>query len=225
MNTRRSSGWSAREDGPTLPAQSSTTSLTGCPECDLLFQLRPLAAGEHADCPRCGYAIAAGVPDGFRRPLSYAVASLTFLVLSLSFPFLTVSASGISNTTSLLQVFSLLSQYGADAVAVLVFVFVIAFPTAAMLGMTALTGLLLAQRYHRGLVPLTRLLTRLDHWAMVEVFAIGVIVSLVKIAHMAKLVLGISFWAYLGFALCFVVSMATLDRIAVWSVLERAEAS
>ena len=205
--------------------ESPTSRLAGCPECDLLFHLPPLAEGEHADCPRCGYAIAAGVRDGFRRPLSYAIASLTFLALSLSFPFLTVKASGLTNDMTLMTVFSLLSQFGADAVGVLVFAFVIAFPGLLMIGITVLTGLLLAKRYHPGLVPLTRMLTRLDHWVMVEVFAIGVIVSLVKIADMAKLELGLSFWTYTAFALCYVLAISTFDRLAVWSALEQRGAS
>jgi paraquat-inducible protein A len=69
------------------------------------------------------------------------------------------------------------------------------------------------------------MLTRLDHWVMVEVFAIGVIVSLVKIADMATLVLGLSFWTYTAFALCYVLAISTFDRLAVWSALEQRGAS
>jgi paraquat-inducible protein A len=55
---------------------------------------------------------------------------------------------------------------------------------------------------------------------MVEVFVIGVLVSLVKIGAMATVVLGISFWAYVGFAVCFTASLSSLDRLQMWREIE-----
>ena len=55
---------------------------------------------------------------------------------------------------------------------------------------------------------------------MVEVFIIGVIVSLVKIADMATIELGISFWAYAGFAICFTVAISNLDRYQCWERID-----
>jgi paraquat-inducible protein A len=52
------------------------------------------------------------------------------------------------------------------------------------------------------------------------VFIIGVIVSLVKIAAMATIELGISFWAYVGFAICFTLAIANLDRFQCWERIE-----
>ena len=61
----------------------------------------------------------------------------------------------------------------------------------------------------------------MQNWAMVEVFFIGVLVSLVKIAHMATVVIGISFWGYGAFALCFIAAVSNLDRLQYWNQLER----
>ena len=57
-------------------------------------------------------------------------------------------------------------------------------------------------------------------WSMVEVFIIGVIVSLVKIAAMATVVVGASFWAYAAFAICFTAAVANLDRYQCWERIE-----
>ena len=48
--------------------------------------------------------------------------------------------------------------------------------------------------------------------------------SLVKIGHMAHVFLGLSFWSYIAFALCMLAAMASLDRIEVWSEIERCNA-
>ncbi len=58
---------------------------------------------------------------------------------------------------------------------------------------------------------------------MVEVFTIGVIVSLVKIAAMATVVLGISFWAYVAFSILFTFAVASLDRFQCWEMIEKLE--
>ena len=55
---------------------------------------------------------------------------------------------------------------------------------------------------------------------MVEVFIIGVIVSLVKIMKLATVILGISFWAYIVFTLCLVAALSGLDRWRVWGEIE-----
>jgi paraquat-inducible protein A len=90
-----------------------------------------------------------------------------------------------------------------------------------MLG--TLVALLVAIRRGRSapwLVPAGRLLFLLDPWSMVEVFVIGVLVSLVKISAMASVVLGLSFWAYVGFAICFIASLSSLDRLEMWREIE-----
>ena len=52
-------------------------------------------------------------------------------------------------------------------------------------------------------------------------FVIGVIVSLVKIMKLATVVIGISFWAYIGFALCLIGAISHLDRLSVWQAVDR----
>jgi paraquat-inducible protein A len=65
-----------------------------------------------------------------------------------------------------------------------------------------------------------KLMFQLNNWAMVEVFVIGAIVSLVKIAHLATVVLGLSFWAYIIFAICLTAAISGLDRMQVWLAIE-----
>jgi paraquat-inducible protein A len=65
-----------------------------------------------------------------------------------------------------------------------------------------------------------KLTFKLNDWAMVEVFVIGAIVSLVKIAHLATVVLGVSFWAYIVFAICLTAALSGLDRMQVWRAIE-----
>jgi len=209
----------------TSTSESAVTSagagrLTGCPECDLLVRLTRPAPGETAACPRCNFTLASGVPGRFRRPLAFAVTALILMVISATFPFLSINAAGLESSMTLATAATSLTRFGADAVAVLVLAFVVLVPGLLMVAVTALTALLQAGRPNRALVPLARSLFHLDAWSMADVFAIGVIVSLVKLSSMADVSLGPGFWAYLGFAACALISATSLDRITVWDTID-----
>jgi paraquat-inducible protein A len=195
--------------------------LVGCPDCDLLVRLRLPRGGETARCPRCRHALSSGSYDGFRRPLAYGAAGLVLLGIALNFPFLAVDAQGLENAMSLGQAVTSLTRFGDDAVALLVTAFVLLIPAVMMAGAIALCAALLRERPARWLKPLARVLFRLDAWCMADVFAVGVIVSLVKLSTMADVTLGTAFWAFLGFALCFLFTVTSLDRLTVWTAIDR----
>ncbi len=207
---------------PQYPAASATAAaaLVGCPECDLLVRLVAPQPGQTARCPRCGYSLSTGVRDGFARPLAYALAALTLLAIALTWPFLSVDAVGIEHAITLASAVASLRDFGADGIALIFTAFVLLLPAAMMTGAATLTALLLARRPSPLLVPLARSLFHLDAWCMADVFIVGVIVSLVKLSTLAQVVVGTAFWAYLGFALSFLLALTNLDRLAVWAAIE-----
>ena len=193
----------------------------GCPECDLLGQVGSLNPGERAVCARCGCVLTVCFEDPYARAWSFSVAALIVLAIAFSFPFLSISAAGVTNSMTLVQTVLYLAQYGADLIAFLLAVFVILVPLLMLLFMVLLATALRAGRFHPLLMAPTRWLFHLNAWSMVEVFAIGVIVSLVKLAAMAKVALGPSFWAYLGFTVLFLLAFSAMDRLSVWRDIER----
>lgn len=193
----------------------------GCPECDLLVDAPVLEVGQRARCGRCGYVLTVNFEDPFSRAFSFAAGGLVMLAIALSFKFLSISASGVTNSMTLIQTVSYLAEYGANGIAFLVFVFVILVPVLMLAWITVLSICLRSGLFHPLIIPPTRWLFHLNAWSMVEVFAIGVIVSLVKLAAMARVELGISFWAYLVFAVLFLRAFSSLDRLTVWTHIER----
>jgi paraquat-inducible protein A len=158
--------------------------------------------------------------DPFVRALAFAVAALIMLAVALAYPFMTINASGVTNSMTLLETFSYLSEYGAEGIAGLVFLFVILIPLLMLSWMAVLSICLRWGLFREILIAPTRWLFHLNAWSMVEVFAIGVIVSLVKLAAMATIDLGLAFWAYLTFAVLFLMAFSSLDRLTVWKSIE-----
>jgi paraquat-inducible protein A len=193
----------------------------GCLECDLLLTLGELGEGERALCPRCGHLLASHPPDGFTRSIAYALAAAVLLVMANAFPFLALEASGRENVMTLPRAAAEIWRDGYEPMAVLVMLLIVVVP-ALMIGLlVALMGSLLRGRGAEWQVPAGKLLFWLTPWSMVEVFVIGVLVSLVKVGELATVVIGFSFWSYVAFALCFIAALASLDRLTVWQEIER----
>ena len=113
-----------------------------------------------------------------------------------------------------------LYQDGYWTIAVLVMGPIIGIPALMLVAVICLLVPLRKNRAVPWLIPAGRMIFSLSPWSMVEVFVIGVLVSLVKIGAMATVILGISFWSYVAFALCFIAAFANLDRLSLWRRIE-----
>lgn len=204
----------------TTPTSVSEPDLAACIECDLLITIGEIEGGHRAECPRCGHVLTSAFVDGLTRPLAFAIAAAVLLLLANSFPFLALKSQGLEQVMTLPR--TAVELYRDDYVVLAVFVLgpIVAVPA---LMLAALISLLVFVRGRRGaawMVPTGRFLFVLSPWSMVEVFVIGVLVSLVKIAGMASVVLGISFWAYVAFSVCFTAAFSSLDRLELWREIE-----
>ena len=195
-----------------------------CRSCDLLVHVGTLRHGESASCPRCGCFLTRYRNDAYHRILAFASAGLIFLVLANSYSFLSFSSSGLESVITLRETPGALWANGMQGVAMLVAAFIIIIPAAVLVLMMALSIPLNQDLYHPWLAPIAKSVFLAQNWSMVEVFIIGVIVALVKIAAMATVVVGASFWAYAAFAICFTAAVANLDRYQCWQRIEELRA-
>jgi paraquat-inducible protein A len=193
------------------------SNIVGCPECDLLIDQPTLTPGQSSQCPRCKHVLSICREDYSQRAFSYALAALIFLTISLRFPFLALDSHGIENSMTLFQTVSLLADYGANTIAIIVFLIVILIPTFMLVLILIISASLSLRTFPQALIAVTRWLYRTSAWTMVDVFSIAVIVSLVKMLSMAHIEFGIAFWSYLVFAGLFLLALASLDRRTVWA--------
>lgn len=191
-----------------------------CASCDLLFDVSDLPDGGTAICSRCGSFLTRREDDAFQRISLYSASALIMLLLSCAFPFMQFKQAGIENTMTLPQTVAELWTNGRPWLASIVAAFIIVVPGLIMLMTQTLAILINRGRYSRYLVRLAGLVFQLKTWSMAEVFFIGVLVSLVKIMHMATVVLGVSFWSYAAFTVFFVMTLTHLDRYQGWQRIE-----
>jgi paraquat-inducible protein A len=196
------------------------TDRIACPSCDLLFAIGDLPDGGTAYCSRCGAFLTRRQDDAFERVRAYSTAALIMLAIACAFPFLRFSRAGIENTMTLPQTVLELWGNGRPWLALIVAAFIIVIPALVLVMTLALSTTLVRQASPVWLKGLARLLFQAKTWSMAEVFFIGVLVSLVKIMHMATVVIGISFWGYAAFTVLFVMTLTHLDRFQSWQRIE-----
>ncbi|MEM1092793.1 MAG: paraquat-inducible protein A, partial [Pseudomonadota bacterium] len=66
-----------------------------------------------------------------------------------------------------------------------------------------------------------RLAQQIEPWAMVEIFMLGVVVSLVKIGKLATISVGPAFWALAVLLLIMSYNTNVLCRDTAWSIIRR----
>jgi len=196
-------------------------STIACHECDLLYELPPLPERSVAKCCRCGAVLQRHKRDSLDRTLSWTIAGLILFVVANSFPFLAMQSGGLVRETTLITGIVELYQQDMRSVAVLVFLTVILFPVVQLTGMLYLLLPLKINRLPWWKPALVfRFIRTLQPWGMMEVFMIGILVSMVKLAKMAKVIPGIAIYSFAVLIIALAAAAASLDPHLVWDRLE-----
>ena len=187
-----------------------------CHECDVIHRIKTLPGKGAAHCIRCGAVLYKHVPNSLDRTLAFALAGLILFILANSFPFLGLKiGSQVRQTTLITGIYELYVQ-GMQVVAILVLLTTVLVPFIQML---CLLYILLPLKFHRlpkGLPRVFRFVNNLGPWGMMEVFMVGILVSLVKLAGMAKIIPGISVYAFLALIFVLAAMVVSLDSHLIW---------
>jgi len=137
--------------------------------------------------------------------------------LTLLFPFLIFSAQGSERTVSYVQSIQSLGQETYFVVVVFLLATTLLIPAILLLG---INYVLISSKFKIAL-PYTREVLRvvfyLRPWNMAEIFLLGILVSMVKIASLAEVSFGGSFFSFVLYILSMAASKIYLDRLQVWN--------
>jgi paraquat-inducible protein A len=172
-------------------------SLVACHDCDLVYRLPIVVPGQVARCRRCGAVIVRRTVSPIERPLALTVTALVLFVIANSFSFLALrSETHYRATTLLTGVWELYIQ-GFWAVAGLVFVTTFLVPLLFIVMLLYILAPMSLGWHAPGTAAMIRMIQHMKPWNMVEVFLLGILVSMVKIAKTATIIPGVSIYAFL----------------------------
>jgi paraquat-inducible protein A len=194
--------------------------LLACHECDLLQQEAPLAPGDTARCARCGAVLYRNQPDGLDRTLAYTLGAAVLFVVANAFPIVGLEVSGHRTSTTLFSTVRTLHDQDMTIVAGLIFVTTILMPAVHISALLYMLLPLKLGRVPRGLPAVFRLVHAVRPWGMVEVFMLGTLVSLAKLAHLAHVVPGVALWSFGALMFLVAAGAASFDSRALWARVE-----
>ena len=193
--------------------------LVACHECDLLHEKLDLEVGVVARCVRCNASLYTNKHNSIDRALAVGLAALIMFVVANCFPFLTISVAGNSQSMSIISAVSALSGEGLWLLAAVSFGFILLFPFVRMAG---LMYILLPLRFNKrlpGMELVYRWIVYLSPWSMMEIYLFGAIVALVKLASMASIELGYSFWAFALLNILTAITLQCVDNHSLWEFI------
>ncbi len=170
--------------------------LIACEECDVLHRRIVLNAGCAAHCTRCGAELFRSRSFHIDTVLALTLGSLVVFVMANAFPIVTLEMKGVHNGSTLFGAIVTLYREGMAIVSGLVLATTILFPLTELM---ILLYLLIPLR--QGQLPArfhlcTRVIQTIRPWGMIEVFLLGVLVSLVKLSSTASILPGVALWAF-----------------------------
>ncbi|TDR79901.1 paraquat-inducible protein A [Paludibacterium purpuratum] len=195
----------------------ASTTVVVCHDCDLVQRCDRLAIGQRAQCVRCGAMLHRGAGMGLQARCALVLAGLLVFCLANGFPLVSMSAQGSRTATTLFGAALALWRQDMQPVAVLVVGTAMLIPLLELLVLGYLMFPLLWDRVPLGFDRILRLLHYLQPWGMAEVFLMGVLVALVKLAHLADIVIGAGLWAFGALILLLALNASQFDSRELWA--------
>ena len=190
--------------------------LIACPECDLLQAETPLPPRRTACCRRCGVALYRSSTNSLDRALAFALAAVVLLVIANSLPIAGLEVTGQHTETTLWGAVQALYDQDRVAVAGLVFATTLFAPAAELALMLYMLVPLRLGRVPRHLSLAFRLAPLAHEWGLVDVFMLGVVVSLIKLGNLATVVPGIALWSFGVLIVLLTAVGASFDAREFW---------
>lgn len=202
-----------------MPNNTPSQGQLACHECDLMVSIPELSNGQKATCPRCGFVFTRFFKNARSRLLALSTTSLIFMLLMLIFPFLNFTSQGNQKTVFFIQSIQSMGEETYLSVVILMLITTLIIP---FIILVSVTYVLISSKLKQAL-PYTRLVLRmvfyLQPWNMAEIFLLGILVSMVKIASLATVQFGWSFYAFIFYIASMAATRIYFDRYQLWNWL------
>ena len=197
--------------------------LIACHECDALFRKPRLTGRSSAHCLRCGAILYRGMSGRLDGMCALTLASLFTFVIAQGSPILELETGGITSRTSLFGALVALWNQDMQLVAAMVCCSTVLFP---LTELAALLYVLIAIR--QGYVPpgfnrVLRAIQFVRPWGMIEVFMLGVLVTIVKMVSLARVVPEAALFAF-GALTLMLALVVMFDPRTLWDVADEIRA-
>jgi len=203
-----------------LTNSANNKQLIACQQCDALYDKPELKQGQSAKCMRCGSTMLERKIDSIERSFNWSLAGILLLMPAILLPIMGVTLAGQYHHASLLDCILVLIDRGFFMIATLVFLFAIAVPVVRLFGAFYVTYSFKFKKLKPSLLYFFRAFHHLDNWAMLNVFMLGIVVSMYKLIDDTELSVNMGLLAFILWLISSTMASAALDPDYIWQKLE-----
>ncbi|MBL0711450.1 MAG: paraquat-inducible protein A [Colwellia sp.] len=194
--------------------------LIACQQCDALYDKPELKQGQRVQCVRCGNTMAERKVDSIERSFYWSLAGLLLLIPAVFLPIMGVTLAGQYHHASLIDCIVVLIDRGFFMIATLVFLFALAVPIVRLFGAFYITYCVKFNKLKPSLLSFFRAFHHLDNWAMLNVFMLGIVVSMYKLVDDTELSVNMGLLAFILLLISSTMTSSSLDQDYIWQKLE-----
>ena len=191
-----------------------------CHLCDTLHVAEAIPEGARMSCVCCGATLYQNRVASLVRVTSFSITALFLIVVIHLAPFISMDAGGMRTYLTLPSAAMTLVDNGTPIIGAGVALFTIVTPLMLASSLVYICAPLMFGRLAPGAKVVAKWMSRTEPWNMIEVFLLGVLVSLLKLGAMAELHFGIGFWAFTALMFCMAAAVAAIDKKELWDRLE-----
>jgi len=210
-----------KEGIPLNTGSNTVTDLISCPDCDLLLKDSKGTHDHTLRCPRCGRTLSKDIADSVTKTLVLSITGLLLYFPSISLPLLTFKTLGFSDTGSIIQSAAQLYTSGYYFVSLMVFLSAVVFPLVLLGSIFTVSFEMNRGRSPSFLKKLFKLYLHLEEWAMIEVYLLGIMITIIKMADTADIVFDSGVFCFTGLVFISMGISTVIDRKIFWTVLDR----
>jgi len=192
-----------------------------CPRCDLLMEKVEIPYGQRARCPRCADTLSQPVRHSVQQSLALSLTGLLLFIPANVQPLLSLHLNifNLSKDATILQGVVSLYHAGLWIVAGMVLLSAIVVPLVNFLLMFYVSLSLALRRPFKHATTAFRLYLHLLDWSMLEVYLLGLLVCLVKLADRSNVIVGMGLSCFIGLLLAAILLATQVDRERFWAQL------
>lgn len=175
-------------------------------------------------CGRCGTVLSKAYHDSVDRVIALSFAGLLLYLPAMFLPLMTLSSLGIAENASVVD--SCIGFYvsGYVLVSFIVFLTAVIVPLLKIFLPFITAVSIKSGRRSRLLRHAFKFHKHLEEWGMVEVYLLGILITLIKMGDVASIDFNLGFFCFIGLVLISMTVTVCLDRQLFWHCLDPSDA-
>ena len=192
-----------------------------CSHCHKVYKRVKLPSKKVAKCGSCGTILYATIEDTMNKAISFALTALILFFIVNLFPILQVTITGITSVLTIPEMLTLLFENGFFLIGSILLVVLVVAPMTVLLSFIML-GILSSLKIYKPFARKIILFLIISRaWAMVDIFAVSILVALVKLFGYAQIHFGVAFYALILFVTVDLFFLKTIRPAELWIYFDR----